>query len=361
MDSYRILVHPIALRGIAAYRDALARHGLAACGERLRHELGSDDLAAMPVDRFAERLFATKRPMIFAESAVHGDGRDWTMTELALLGDLAVAVPVTVFDDGRHRHPEVHDTPFPATLLYVPGALLRSRTGSIPADWTEVVVDGKLDVAAFEALYERRLLPLLLHANARAGAVDARAVVTVPGLGCGQFAGPFSGRLGAHLRDAIAGILRTHAAALDRIALVRFDPYGECGPADAVFGRVTFRVRPMLHGGELPQLCPPRRYEEAGDDFSDCLLFSMVAWDHVSWPGNDFYGGSRATDDGVKAAATSSMATMTGVEGHYRPERCAYVPRAPFQSWGEVVVARASRIRVEGNLEVLPSGGDASA
>src|SRR5262249_44771579 len=44
-----------------------------------------------------------------------------------------------------------------------------------------------------------------------------------------------------------------------------------------------------------------------------------VAWDHVSWPGNDFLGGSRATDDGVKAAASNSMSALAGVEGKYGP------------------------------------------
>jgi hypothetical protein len=357
MDSYRILVHPDALRHVAAYRATLVRDGLAACGARLRRELGGDDIAAMPLDRFAERLFATKLPMIFAESAVHGDGRDWTMTELALLGDLAVAVPVTVFDDGRHHGPAIHGEPFPAMLLYVPGALLRSQSGAIPADWPEVVRDGELDIAAYRALYERRLLPLLLHANARAQSVDGRAVVTVPGLGCGQFAGPFAGRLGAHLRDAIAALLHKHAGALERIALVRFDPYAECENSETKFGSVVFRVRPLARGNDgTPQLCAPVRYEEGADDFHDCLLFSMVAWDHVSWPGNDFYGGSRATDDGVKAAATSSMATMTGVEGRYLPDVHAYVPRPPFRSWGEIVAVQGLRMRVEGNLEVLPAG-----
>ena len=35
-----------------------------------------------------------------------------------------------------------------------------------------------------------------------------------------------------------------------------------------------------------------------------------MAWDYVSWPGNDFYGDLRNTDDGVKAAATNSMEVM---------------------------------------------------
>ncbi|MFM1558534.1 MAG: hypothetical protein ACKJSK_04425 [Roseibacillus sp.] len=78
-------------------------------------------------------------------------------------------------------------------------------------------------------------------------------------------------------------------------------------------------------------------YEERGDDFSGCTLSSIVAWDHVSWPGNDFFGGSRCTDDGVKAAATDSMAALTGVEGRYDFERGVYLPPAPYRTWEDVV------------------------
>ena len=83
---------------------------------------------------------------------------------------------------------------------------------------------------------------------------------------------------------------------------------------------------------------------EEGDDFSGCLLTSIVAWDHVSWPGNDFFGGSRCTDDGVKAAATDSMAVLTGIEGRYDPGRGAYVPPPPFRTWEEVVIRKGLRL-----------------
>ena len=92
------------------------------------------------------------------------------------------------------------------------------------------------------------------------------------------------------------------------------------------------------------QLCPPSDYAEDGDDFSDCILFSVVAWDHVSWPGNDYFGGSRCTDDGVKAAATDSMAVLTGIEGHYDPHRGAYLPPAPYRTWDEVVRQNGLRL-----------------
>ncbi len=50
-----------------------------------------------------EALVGTKRPQIFAESDVSGDGSDWTRAELSILGDISVAMPVTVFDNGLYH------------------------------------------------------------------------------------------------------------------------------------------------------------------------------------------------------------------------------------------------------------------
>ena len=54
-------------------------------------------------------------------------------------------------------------------------------------------------------------------------------------------------------------------------------------------------------------------------------------------PGNDFFIGSHATDDGVKAAATSSMSVLTGLEGEYDAASGKYQPPQPWSSWGAVV------------------------
>lgn len=69
-----------------------------------------------------------------------------------------------------------------------------------------------------------------------------------------------------------------------------------------------------------------------------------LAWDHVSWPGNDFFRGNRCSDDGVKAAATDSMAVVTGVQGRYDSQRAAYLPPPPYRHWGEVVAKNAPRL-----------------
>jgi hypothetical protein len=42
-------------------------------------------------------------------------------------------VPVRIFDHGRHHRPAVHPEPLSATLLFIPGALLRNGRGCVPA------------------------------------------------------------------------------------------------------------------------------------------------------------------------------------------------------------------------------------
>ena len=89
---------------------------------------------------------------------------------------------------------------------------------------------------------------------------------------------------------------------------------------------------------------------EEGDDFSGCGFFSLVAWNHVSWPGNDFFGGARCTDDGVKAAATDSMAVLTGVPGRHDPSPGAYQPPSPCHTWEDVVEMLGLKLTVWGML-----------
>ncbi len=140
------------------------------------------------------------------------------------------------------------------------------------------------------------------------------------------------------LDETLQSLLRRHARELGSIAAIYFDPYSECTNYRAKFHSVEYLVRPLTQGNmHKPQLCPPSAYAETGDDFADCDLYSVVAWDHVSWPGNDFYEGARATDDGVKAAATDSMMALTGVTGTYDPRSYEYRPPPPFKTWAGVV------------------------
>ena len=337
----QILIPDATRKALSAYRCALVE-GNAIPGKRVLSNLEAVDEETLTGAALLSALLQSKKPLIFAESAVAGDGSDWNAIELQLLSDVSVAMDVTIFDDGWHSSPEVHSQPFEGTLIFTPGALLRASGRSIPADWEEVVRDdGTLDDDAYDALYLRRLLPAFQHIEAHGKASGRPGLLTIPGLGCGQFAGRFHGQLGAALERALVNFLERHGADFPHLKAVYYDPYSECRPSRREIHGIPFLVRPLLDAsGGKPQLCAPPAYQEAGDDFSNCRLFSIVAWDHVSWPGNDFFGGSRATDDGVKAAATNSMEVLTGVAGSYSAERSAYLPPPPFGTWTEVIAEK---------------------
>lgn len=342
---HTILVPDETRARLAGYLASL-RSGAAHAGERLNQFLSGADTAALTEAALLDALINTKVPQIFAESAVSGDGSDWNLTELGILGDISIAVPVTVFDNGNHTAPVAHAEPFPGTLIFTPGALLRNGRDKVPADWEEVTrPDGTLCPERYFRLYERRLLPVFRHADASAAIQGKSALLTIPGLSCGQFAGPFRGYLGAALQTVLERFLKKHGALFPNLRAVWFDPFNECDNARSEIHGISLMVRPLLKGNEAKsQLCPPADYAEEGDDFSVCLLFSIVAWDHVSWPGNDYFGGSRCTDDGVKAAATDSMAVLTGVEGRYDSGRGLYLPPPPFRTWEEVVIRKGLRL-----------------
>jgi hypothetical protein len=351
MKNYTVSLHHEAYEKALFYLGGL-RAGRSP-GKYLGDRLRAVDLHRITAVEFIEMLMRTKLPQIFAESDVYGDGTDWNREELSILGDINVATPVTVFDNGRHQNPDVHKAPFEATLIFTPGALLRNGKHVTPADWEVVTEAGEIDPEAYYRLYERRLLPGLIHANQTAESHGRSALVTLPGIGCGQFAGKFRGQLGLALQNALIRLLETHGKRLSNISCVYYDPYGECENQRLEIHGIRFLVRPLTKGNEnKPQLCEPAAYEEEGDDFQHCELFSFVAWDPVSWPGNDFYLGSRVTDDGVKAAATNVMYRMTGIEGKYDARLNQYLPPAGTARWLEVVRKNNVQLEVKDNLFV---------
>nr|WP_305906496.1 hypothetical protein [Methylomarinum sp. Ch1-1]MDP4519182.1 hypothetical protein [Methylomarinum sp. Ch1-1] len=166
---YKILLHSRAYQNAASYLQEL-QTGATSPGSYLQAQLQGKEIPRLSVEAFLECLLRTKRPQIFAESAVYGNGQDWNKRELKLLGAIGIAVPVEVYDDGRHHTPVPHAEPFAAHLLFAAGALLRNGRRQIPVDWDVVGEDGEIDQEGYYQLYLYRLLPLLLHADAVVGA-----------------------------------------------------------------------------------------------------------------------------------------------------------------------------------------------
>ncbi|WP_309741772.1 hypothetical protein [Chamaesiphon sp. OTE_20_metabat_361] len=353
MKNYQTLINLQTYQNAIAYLARLKAGNRA--GEYLHHRLKNIDLNRVTIPEFIELLMRTKRPQIFAESEIYGNGIDWNQDELAILGDLSIVTPVTVYDNGRHRQPNIHEIPFPATLIFTPGALLRNGNRITPVDWEEVTADGAIDSEGYYRLYERRFLPVFTYVNALAQQEDKMALFTIPGMGCGQFAGVFRGQLGTELRNMLVRFLQTHGRDFTNIKAVYYDPYSECENERIEIGGISLLIRPLLRGNaNKPQLCTPQQYAETGDNFTNLKLFSMVAWDHVSWPGNDFYGGARSTDDGVKAAATNVMQVMTGIEGIYNPQLDRYCQPVEYENWRDVISKNRIQLEIANNLIVLP-------
>ena len=349
---YINLLHKASFNKVELYLKQL-KAGEQTAGSLLQKILNSRQIELLTVTEFIECLLNTKKTQIFAESSVFGDGSDWNYTELSILGDISMAMEVEVFDNGLHRFPNVNSSSFNALLIYTPGALLRNGTGNEPVDWKEVTEDNQINYAAFYGLYERRLLPCLLYANEVALAQSVKTIITIPGLGCGQFAGKFKGQIGAKIKQVLRDLITRYAAQLSSVKAIYFDPFDECENERIEIEHISLLIRPLLEGNkDKGQLCLPVKYEDVKGEFSDCSLTSFVAWDHVSWPGNDFYIGSRATDDGVKAAATNTMAIMTSYCGQYSVDSNSYQPPTGYQTWGDIVTSNHLSLVCDTNLKI---------
>ncbi len=354
MKNYQVLINPETFEKVVCYLEQI-KSGTSP-GRYVFDRIKHLDLDRITTIEFIELLVRTKHPQFFAEVEIYGNGIDWNQAELSILGDTSIFTPVTVYDNGRHRNPDLHHIPFAATLIFTPGALLRNGNNITPVDWGEVTSGGEIDPQGYYRLYERRLLPAFIHANQLAKQQGKMALITIPGMGCGQFAGKFRGQLGTELRKTLVEFLETHGSKFSNIKVVYFDPYQECENERIEIERISFFVRPLTKGNiNKPQLCQPQDYAEDGDDFNDYALFSFVAWDHVSWPGNDFYLGARSTDDGVKAAATDVMRVMTGIEGSYNSYLYRYCQPAQYETWKDVVFKNKIQLEVVDNLIILPS------
>ena len=99
--SYQVLLHRAALDKCNRYLQELKSGAVA--GQRLASALASLEENSLEPAQLLELLINTKQPQIFAEMAVRGDGSDWNQRELSILGDVSFAVPVTVYDDGKHH------------------------------------------------------------------------------------------------------------------------------------------------------------------------------------------------------------------------------------------------------------------
>ena len=246
-----------------------------------------------------QALLDSKERLFFAEQGQIGG---WTFQEQRILGGINIAMKVHIFDDGTWSFPNIHRYPFEGTLLFCPGPLL-SRTDCW--DHKFIVQDGKIDPEKYALVLEERIVPLLLYVQETA---IEPSLVCLPGLGCGVFAGVFKGMISHLFIRTVRNILEKYSSRLSKIAMVYHYAYGPYESELRYEEQISETMRFVQWRNGPSMLSRPSVIDA---DFHDGTpLFKFVAWDHFSWPGNDFFANSRQTDDGVSAAATSSMASL---------------------------------------------------
>jgi hypothetical protein len=344
-NDYKVVISKAAEIKIEAYLHHLKEHP-EDIGDKLKAVLANENIAINQLSKelLIDSLLKSKIPKIFAESPddVTGDSKTWNKTELSILGDINITMNVDVYDNGNWFKPTPHEKPFSAGILYTPGALLKNKNSP---DLIEIVKGGKVDKAAMKELYQRRLLPLLYHANQECNDNGQKDFVTVPGLGCGEFAGSYKNEVVKLFPEILKEIINENKANLPHISGYLCAP--EPGMARSVDnGPPTiilddpFRTNLLSH---------PASY---GEQFKDCKLYKVVAWDHVSWPGNDFYEyNTRNTDDGVSAAATNTIGILTGIQGTYKNGK--YMPPEGYRDWQSLIKDKQLNLTSAGRLNIV--------
>ena len=303
-------------------------------GSNLKKRLGNKHICRLENIDLLFEILHTKKPQIYAESQVKGNGDDWNREELKILGSVCAAYDVLIYDDGRHTNPKTYNSPLKIKYIFVPGALLRNGYNKKNAPDRDLVYKNKIIETKYNSYYLNKLNPVFYYVNQSVTKENKKALISIPGIGCGQFAGEFQGSIGELLKNALINIIKVKGSEYKNIHTIHYDPYNECINEDYSINNIKLNIRPYCLGKGGPQLSKDnfKHIKEFKKNFN---FFSIVAWDHVSWPGNDFYNLQRVTDDGVKAAASNLMSKITGVDGYYISNR--YVPIDPYISWTECI------------------------
>lgn len=374
MSGYTVQISSVTRGKLESYL-ATIKGDQSEMGANLKARLDKNqvDISGLDTQTLFHYLVNTKKHCIFAESAVlltkaggQENYTDWSPAEASILGDISINMPVSYFDNGVHspRDPyfQIHGTPIKGNLCFVPGALLKNAATNICPDLDELksTETGQLDPVKLSALYERRLLPLLLQINNTAQQNTKRALVTIPGLGCGCFQGTYH-YVDILLQVALKDLLEKHGDKLSHIAGIHFDRYeairGIEGDQKDTIKNIHLHTRSFRTSPEkAAQLDSLEKYGDNAE-YIDCEHFCIVAWDHFSFPGNDFFAqNNRKTDDGVKAAATNSMLQLLpnnhGITGTYDPQDNKFKPTGIHENmdWNTVFAEKNIELNTSNTL-----------
>ena len=256
---------------------------------------------------------ANAKRVKFCCAELNGPKPNLTKAEWNLCANSILVVPkVTAYDEGQRNDVKIVKEPFETNLLYISGPLLVvDSTYPDLNDAKDIITQRVLNTGSYNDLIEERVLPALLNINAMAKKEDKKAVIGMPGLGCGHFAPHnLQSEIPQHFYEAIEAIIDNHGQSLTHIGRIEFSTLSTESE--------TSIANIQLHQGQnFPGLnIPPGKGE---------MSFRIVAWDPLSWPGNEYYTGSqRSSDDPVSILSTNVLQILTEQAGIYNNEVCRF-------------------------------------
>ena len=289
-------------------------------GVKLIHKLAAIDLSSLSAEQLLMHLMNTRKPQIYAEREPFLNGNDWNETETNLLGGISFSTfKTSAYNSGGHYICfKNFNRPQPVNLLYVAGTLFRNDKGNTTYDINYVLKDGEIQDDKLLELYEQRLLPGLIAQNNFAKSNGKKLIINIPGLGCGQFAGVYKNKINIALPKALKSLLEKHSDKLKNVSMVYYDSYEKIDGVnyeESEINGINFICCYSQGIANATALLEFPNQARSLEDFNeeDYLILKVVAWDHFSFPGNDIWADSRATDDGVSAASTNTIEAMVNM------------------------------------------------
>lgn len=284
------------------------------------------------LDTLYQAILRSKEPIIFAENVTPEDKR-FSAQESEILGYTACITEVNAYDNGAYPKStskikiETYKETVKQFLIHVSAPILQKGY----ADYGKIV--GENNAIVDENYYKqikRILLPALVEQNAICADLGKKAIIAMPGLGCGCFAGDFNGALAPYLNKAIKRLLKEHGNELPNIYGIYLDTFNECEEEYEKINGIHYVVEPSgaqksnTNGYIAPLATAEKRVEffkkldnKCTLEAKDLICVSIIAGDKLSEPGTDAVAGSKCTNEGVVGGATDLMGIHAFVKGAY--------------------------------------------
>lgn len=357
----------------------------------LRKDMGQEDkeklsdaafIAGLSDALFVQLIIGSKYGAQAAEGSDEYRER-YNEHEREILHKICMSSDVSIFADGKaygyhHEKETVYTSPMLAHYSFVCGPLL-ARPDS--PDYTRVVFtkqDGKKEINPdqYDQLIEEKILLLLQDVNETGKAHDKQMLLRIPALGCGRFAGTFTGKgihehfyracvkaLNKHLQDfkRIGAVDIALADKADQDEVAHFDAVtkntigqdatvrhlGDKGDCEFVLQGKAIRVR---RDHEVAQFSHPDDIERQG-----MMLAVCVATDPIGSPGGDAYRNKPDTQEGITGTRSDICERVTGDKGEFDEKDHMFIPKDK-RLWEEHAPLGKVLAKAHPTIKVLRSG-----